>query len=171
VVPTSCYYYSQSFKESKPLHEPPYLKAMKAQYPTYDLINVKITGYDFPVLESYQRFLHRIATELGLDVSENWAHPPKKENVIRYKQNSAIPDSEYQLTTYERYIQVSDIETPIYPLFLRFIQGCLPEGVHLTVVHHTDVIESSRYVPDRDLLDLKAQLEAAGGPLATRKKY
>ena len=143
---------------------------MKPPYPTYDIINVKITGYDFPILESYQRFVHRIATALDLDVSENWAHPPKKENVIRYKPNSAVVDSEYKLTTYERYVQISDIEAPTYPLFLRFIQSGLPEGVTLSVVHHTEFIEESRYVPDKDLLDLKAQLDAAGGPLSTKKR-
>ena len=142
---------------------------MKPPFPTYDVINVKINGYDFPLLESYQRFVHRIATALDLDVSECWAHPPKKEHLIRYKPNSSIPDSEYDLTTYERYVQISDVQAPIYPLFVRFIQAGLPEGVTLSVVHHTDFLEESRYVPDKDLIDLKSQLEAAGGPITKKK--
>lgn len=148
-----------------PLHEPPYLEAMKPEYPTYDVINVQMSGYDFPILESYQRFVHRIATSLDLDVSECWAHPPKKENIARYNPNSAVVNSEYKLTTYERFVQISDIQAPTYPVFLRFIQSGLPEGVTLSVVHHTDFLEESRYVPDKDLIDLKAELEAAGGPM------
>lgn len=152
------------------LHEPPYLSAMKPPFPTYDVINVKMTGYDFPILESYQRFVHRICEALSLDVSECWAHPPKKEHILRYKPNSAAVDSEFNLMTYERFVQISDIQTPVYPVLLRFIQSGLPEGVTLAVVHHTDVIEESRYVPDKELLDLKVQLEEAGGPILARRK-
>lgn len=157
-------------KEGGRIYEPPYLDAMKPEFPTYDVINVKITGYDYPVLESYQRFVHKAAKFLELDVSECWAHPPKKEQIIRYKPNTAVVDSEYLLTTYERFVQISDIQTPVYPLFIRFIQSGLPQGVTLSVVHHTDFLEESRYVPDKDLIDLKAQLDAAGGPIIRGKK-
>lgn len=157
-------------QDGSSLYEPPYLEAYKPEFPTYDVINVKINGYDFPILESYQRFVHRIATAMNLDVSECWAHPPKKESIIKYKPNSSIVESTYDLTTYERYVQISDIQTPAYPIFLRFIQAGLPEGVTLSVVHHTDFLEESRYVPDKDLIDLKAQLEAAGGPIIKSRK-
>lgn len=65
---------------------------------------------------------------------------------------------------YERFIQISEVQAPVYPVFLRFIQTALPDGVTISVIHHTDFIEESRYVPDKELLDLKAQLEKAGGP-------
>lgn len=139
---------------------------MKPQFPTYDVINVKITGYDYPILESYQRFVHRIGEALNLDISECWAHPPKNEQIVRYKANSsAVVETEFKLMTYERYVQISDIQAPIYSLFVRFIQSGLPEGVTLSVVHHTEHLEESRYVPDKDLLELKSQLDDAGGPL------
>lgn len=160
----------QGSRRHASLYEPPYLELMKPKHPTYDVINVKITGFDYPILESYQRFVHRIAESLDFDVSECWAHPPKKTRVIRYKPNSSNIESEYNLTKYERYIQISDIQAPIYPVFLRFIQSGLPEGVTLSVVHHTDFIEESRYVPDKELLDLKAQLEAAGGPITKGRR-
>lgn len=156
-------------KEGGKIYEPPYLDAMKPAFPTYDVINVKITGYDFPILESYQRFVHRIAKALNMDVSDCWAHPPKKEQIVRYKPNSALADSEYKLTTYERYVQITDLLAPTYPLFVRFIQSGLPEGVTLSIVHHTDFVEESRYVPDKDLLDLKAELDSKGGPTKGRK--
>lgn len=153
------------------IYEPPYLNAMKPEFPTYDVINVRITGYDFPVLESYQRFVHRIATALNLDVSECWAQPPRKEQIVRYKPNSAVVDTEYKLTTYERYVQICDLQAPTYPLFVRFIQSGLPEGVTLSVVHHTDILEESRYVPDKDLIELKTQLDAAGGPIVKTRRH
>lgn len=59
------------------LYEPSYLALMKSPHPTYDMINVKISGFDFPILENYQRFIHRMAESLELDVSECWAQPPK----------------------------------------------------------------------------------------------
>jgi large subunit ribosomal protein L48 len=151
------------------LYEPPYLDLLKLPHPTYDVLNFKITGYDYPVLESYQRFVHKIAESMDLNVSECWAHPPQKTKVLRYKQNSSNVEAEYNLTTYERFIQISDIQAPIYTVFLRFIQEAIPEGVTLSVVHHTDFIEESRFVPDKELLDLKAQLDAAGGPRTTKK--
>ncbi|CRK96968.1 CLUMA_CG010298, isoform A [Clunio marinus] len=153
-----------------PLYEPPYLEAMKPPYPSYDVVNFRITGYDFPILESYQRFVHKIAEQLDLDVSDCWAHPPKKEQIVRYRPSSTVVDAQYDLTTYERYVQISDLQAPIYPIFLRFIQSGLPEGVTLSVVHQTDIIEESRYVPDKDLIELKAQLDAAGGPILSRRR-
>lgn len=170
IVIPKCNYANFNTTDGGKIYEPPYLEAIKPQLPIYDVINVKITGYDFPVLESYQRFVHRIAESLELDVSECWAHPPKKEQIVRYKPNSAVVESEYKLTTYERYVQISNIEAPTYPMFVRFIQSGLPEGVTLSVVHHTDFLEESRFVPDKDLLDLKTQLEAAGGPISVRRK-
>lgn len=150
---------------TKPLYEPPYLESLKPKYPTYDCLNFKITGYDFTVLESYQRFMHKFAEALDLDVSECWAHPPKKERIVKYKPNSSTIESEYNMTTYIRFIQISEIQAPIYTLYLRFIESAIPEGVTLSVIHNTDKVEESRYVPDKNLLDLKVQLEEAGGPL------
>ena len=66
------------------LYEPSYLALMKSPHPTYDVINVKICGFDFPILENYQRFIHRMAESLELDVSECWAHPPKVAIIIKH---------------------------------------------------------------------------------------
>lgn len=43
---------------------------MKPKYPTYDTLNIKIRGYEFPVLESYQKYLHSYAEALDLNVTE-----------------------------------------------------------------------------------------------------
>jgi large subunit ribosomal protein L48 len=142
---------------------------MNKPHPTYDVINVKMTSFDYTVLESYHRFVHRVAKSLDFEIEDSWAHPPKKTKIVRYKPNSTNLETEYNLTAYERYIQLEDVQSPIYSVFLRFIQTAIPEGVKLSVVHHTDFTEESRYVPDKELIDLKAQLEAAGGALKSRK--
>lgn len=43
---------------------------MQPKYPVYKCINLQIKGFDFAILESYQRFLHRTADSLDLDVSD-----------------------------------------------------------------------------------------------------
>lgn len=62
------------------------------------------------------------------------------------------------------------MQGPIYPIFLRFIEAGLPEGVTIKCINHTEDLEESRYVPDKDLLDLKVQLDSMGGPTAPTKK-
>lgn len=146
------------------------LQSLKPKFPQIESLNVQIKGYDFPLLESYQRFLHGVAEYLDLDVSDCYALPPQKTQVQRLRPNSTVIEAEYKLTTYERNLQLNNVDAPVFPQFLRIAQAALPEGVHLTVVEHTDDIEERRYVPDRDLLDLKAELERMGGATPTKKK-
>lgn len=129
-------------------------------------------GYDFPILESYQRYLHSVAEYLDIDVSDCYALPPQTTQVQRLRPNSAVVDAEYRLTMYERNLQINDVNAPVYPIFLRIAQAALPEGVQLSVQEHSDEFEERRYVPDRDLLDLKAELERmqTGGPGGPKKK-
>lgn len=122
-------------------------------------MNFRLTGYDFPVLESYQKFVHNTAEYMGLEVADSWAVPPKKQKVQRFKPNGTVIDSEYSLSVYERIVQIEDLDAPIYPTFLRILQAALPEGVTLEVLEHTDDQDEIRFVPDNELLELKAQLE------------
>lgn len=79
-------------------------------------------------------------------------------------------DAEYKLTEYVRVLQIEDMQAPFYPMLLRLAQAALPEGVSLEVSEHTDDDDEVRYVPDRDLLELKQQLDDLGGPIASKKK-
>lgn len=45
---------------------------MKPKYPVYESINIQIKGYEFAILESYQRFIHRIAESMDLDISDGY---------------------------------------------------------------------------------------------------
>ncbi|XP_017076007.1 39S ribosomal protein L48, mitochondrial [Drosophila eugracilis] len=152
------------------VYEPDYLDSLKPKFPQYESLNVQIKGYDYPQLESYQRFLHGVADYLDLDVSDCYALPPQQTQVQRLRPNSTVIESEYKLTTYERNLQLNNVDAPVYPQFLRLAQAALPEGVSLMVQEHTDDCEERRYVPDKELLDLKDELERMGGPLNTKKK-
>ncbi|KAH8409420.1 hypothetical protein KR222_003796, partial [Zaprionus bogoriensis] len=155
---------------SSSIYEPDYLESLKPKFPQIESLNVQIKGYDYPLLESYQRFLHSTAEYLGLDVSDCYALPPQKTQVQRLRPSSAVIEAEYKLTTYERNLQLNNVDAPIYPQFLRIAQAALPEGVELMVAEHTDDLEERRYVPDRDLLDLKAELERMGGATPAKRK-
>lgn len=58
------------------------------------------------MLESYQKYLTSVANAMNLEVSNGWAIPPQHFQVQRFKPQSAVADSEYKLTLYERMIQV-----------------------------------------------------------------
>lgn len=146
-------------------------------------------GYDYAVLETYQRYITSVANAMNLEVSNGWAVPPQHFQVQRFKPQSAVTDSQYKLTLYERTIQVitlfhtesslfsnriffqiSDIAAPNYPILLRLAQAAQPEGVSITMVEHSDEYDEHRYVPDKDLKDLKNQLDEMGGPVTKKKK-
>uniref|UniRef100_A0A4Y0BI64 Small ribosomal subunit protein uS10 domain-containing protein n=1 Tax=Anopheles funestus TaxID=62324 RepID=A0A4Y0BI64_ANOFN len=166
----SCY--GRSFSHSagwmNRIYEPDYLELLKPKYPLYETLNLTIKGYDYPLLESYQKFIHNVADSMDLEIADGYAQPPQKLNVQKFKANSSVIDSEYKLTVYERTVQVENVQAPLYPLLLRTLQAALPEGVTLKVFEHTWEQEESRYVPDRDLKELKQQLDEMGG--ATKKK-
>lgn len=107
---------------------------------------------------------------MDLDVAESWATPPQHLQVQRLKPQSNVVETEYKLTVYERNIQIADIQAPILPLFVRIIQTALPEGVTLSILEESDEENEKRYMPDKDLMDLKAQLDELGGPITSGKK-
>lgn len=100
----------------------------------------------------------------------SWAASAVHHQVQRYKPASNVIDSEYKLAKYERVVQITDVQAPVYPIFVRLLQAGLPEGVSLKIAEHSDEEEEIRYVPDKDLLDLKQQLDDLGGPTQTKKK-
>lgn len=38
--------------------------------PEFDTINIQLKGYDYVILENYQKHVHRIAKALELDVND-----------------------------------------------------------------------------------------------------
>ncbi|XP_037958126.1 39S ribosomal protein L48, mitochondrial [Teleopsis dalmanni] len=157
--PTVTNIFSTRKSSSRSVYEPDYLDSLKPKYPQFECLNVQIKGYDYPLLESYQRYLHSLTEYLDIDVSDCYALPPQHTKVHRLRPNSAVVEAEYRLTLYERNLQLNYVDSPLYPTFLRLAQAALPEGVQLQINEHTDEMEERRYVPDKDLLELKAELE------------
>lgn len=52
------------------VYEPEYLDMLKPNVPEYEKINVQMKGYDFAILESFQKFVHSIANNMDIEVSD-----------------------------------------------------------------------------------------------------
>lgn len=137
---------------------------MKPEIPVYDEVNVQIKGYDYPILESFQRYVHKLAASLEIESDESWALPAQKLEISRTEPNSSIVDTTYHLSIYERNVQVVDVPSNIMSIFIEAVQTALPEGVNLEVHVHTKEHEEARYVPDLELKELEKTLEEMGGP-------
>lgn len=89
--------------------------------------------------------------------------------IHRLKAQSTVVETEYKLTTYNRTIQLADVPVPLYAVLVRTCQAALPEGVSLRIVEHSEDHEEIRYVPDKELIELKEQLDDMGGPITKKK--
>lgn len=139
----------------------------KTKTPEYNEVNLQIRGFDFVVLERFQKMIHQLAEVLGLDVANAWAVPAQHLQVKRFREGSAVTEMEVELRKYERVVQVVDAKSYQIPLLVDAVTTACPAGVTLQVVHHTPEHEDIRYVPDLELLQLRETLAAIGGP---RKK-
>ncbi|KAJ8919318.1 hypothetical protein NQ315_003902 [Exocentrus adspersus] len=151
------------------LYEPDYLEGLKPKVPLYDTLNIHIKGYDYPVLESYQKFLHNILKNIDINVEECWALPAQVMNISTYKPRSEIVNAQYNLKLYNRFIQITDVAATQLPIVIRTIEATLPAGVSLNVRPHEEADEEIRYIPDSELNSLKQQLDDLGGPAKTKK--
>lgn len=61
---------------------------------------------------------------------------------------------------YHRNISISNLSSIKFPILLRLLESTLPEGVELKVQKWDPEIEELRYVPDKQLIDLKTELES-----------
>ncbi|XP_063538254.1 uncharacterized protein LOC134747588 [Cydia strobilella] len=152
------------------LYEPDYLISMEPDEPVYDCLNLQLKGYDFAVLEACQKQIHRYAEIMGIQVDDSWATPAQKLKVQRFKPGGTIVDTEYNLSVYERNVQVVDVPAWALGTLLRCARAALPQGCELHVHEHAVEHEEIRYVPDNQLLELKQQLEDMGGSRAEKKK-
>ena len=80
------------------------------------------------------------------------------------KENVAAVEAEYVLSMYERNSQVSNVSSLVAPIFIRLLEASLPEGVNLDISEFDPDYELKRYVPDKELLDLKSELEDMSKP-------
>jgi large subunit ribosomal protein L48 len=45
----------------------------KTKIPLYTTLNIQLKGYDFPVLENYQKLVHKIAESMDIEVEDGYA--------------------------------------------------------------------------------------------------
>jgi large subunit ribosomal protein L48 len=57
---------------STSIYDPPYLEAMKPKIPIYDTLNVQMKGYDFVLLENYQKMVYKIAKMMDINVEDGY---------------------------------------------------------------------------------------------------
>ncbi|XP_043484353.1 uncharacterized protein LOC122512528 [Leptopilina heterotoma] len=143
------------------INEPDYLKALEPKHPLYPTVNIQIKGYDFPIVEKFQKFVHKFVDKLDIDGEESWAMPPKELHIKRYKPKSNILEVEYKLNIYERNIKVSNVSSTNLPLLIRILEASAPPGVDIVVETFDPEKELKRYIPDTDLLKLKSDLAEA----------
>lgn len=86
-------------------------QSLKSKVPIYDLVNIQLKGYDYSVLESFQRSVHRIAKNMDVDVEECWATPAKDELIKVFKPRSEVVNAQYNLKTYERSVQIANVSS------------------------------------------------------------
>ncbi|CAH0560482.1 unnamed protein product [Brassicogethes aeneus] len=146
------------------LYEPDYLEGMKSKVPLYDTLNIELRGYDYPILESYQKYLNKLITNMDITVEDAWATPAQDLQLTTYKPNSELVNTQYKLRKYHRTLQITDISSLQLPMLLRVLESSTPPGVTIKVLPHEDDHEEVRYVPDSELLQLKHELDELGGP-------
>lgn len=84
---------------------------MKPKYPLYDTLNIQIRGYDFPIVENYQKFVHNLLQNMDINVEDSWAVPAQDLKLTTFKPNSEIASSQFNLKLYERTVQITDVSS------------------------------------------------------------
>lgn len=133
--------------------------------------NRKLVFYKFNISIIFSRDIEKYTINVACDetrnlliwkiVSLSWAFPPKCYKIQRFKPNSTTLMTEYALNEYQRNIQIEMTATQ-YPILLRAMEASLPEGVTVTIDYYDPELNTKRYVPDTDLLNLKSELETMG---------
>lgn len=152
--------------------EPPYLHDKTPKADTYPLINIQMKGYDFPVLQGYQSWVHKALENMGINVSDSWATPCQTMSITRMQKEKkdAVEDT-IQLKTYERTVQVSELPCTAVPVMLEALQAALPQGVDLYIDHHSKEVEDIRYVPNRELKELRQQIYDIQYPTTKKQQW
>merc|ERR1719510_1307247 len=143
---------------SHKIFEPDYLDAAGLVPPTYPAINIQMKGYDFDILESFQSYIHNVAENIGIDVSEAWATPASSYNVFTYADESTAVKDTYTLHLYERNIQIVNVQTTELPVLIDIVRKTLPEGVRLSVHEHKAQHKEARFIPDPFIEEIREEL-------------
>jgi len=144
---------------SRGTFEPDYLDSSGPVIPTYPPINIQIKGYDFDILESTQSYIHNLAENMGVNVCEAWATPARTYQVSTFKEGGVIVKDTYNVSLYERNVQVEGLRSIDAPILIDTIRTALPEGVTLSVHEHTRDMEEDRWISDPFIDKIRSELE------------
>jgi len=151
--------------------EPDYLDTEGSTIPTYPPLNIQLKGYNFDVLEEYQSWVHRMAENMGIDVSLAWATPAQSLDLTTYHVGGIRPKDTFNVQLYERNVQVANLRSIDAPVLLDVIQKALPEGVTLRIAEHTVEAAEARWIADPFIDQLRSELaEKAEGKEAEAEK-
>jgi len=138
--------------------EPDYLDTEGNTIPTYPPLNIQIKGYNFDLLEEYQSWVHRMAENMGVDVSLAWATPAQSLDLTSYHEGGIRPKDTFNVQLYERNVQVANLRSIDAPVLLDIIQRALPEGVTLRIMEHTVEASEARWIADPFIDQLRSEL-------------
>lgn len=54
---------------------------------------------------------------------------------------------------------MSEVSSVKYSVLIRALEAALPQGVTLNVDIYDPALEGKRYIPDKELIDLKSELD------------
>ncbi|XP_037072620.1 uncharacterized protein LOC119093720 isoform X2 [Pollicipes pollicipes] len=114
--------------------------------------------------------VHHMLCALDVDVNDCWASPHSSCRVTRFKLDSAIVETSYEMKTYERNVQLSELPATVAPLVAELLQRSTPPGVWVRLHPHESQHDDLRYVPDLQLKELKQQLSEVGQDPDKRKR-
>ncbi|VDD94604.1 unnamed protein product [Enterobius vermicularis] len=143
----------------------------KREFPEYELLNVRLQGYDYVPLEKYQSFVHKIAKRFHFTVAESVAVSARNERAVLYNRNSKTVKSENNLSIYDRQFKIAAVAAVRLPLFMKLLQvsgAHLPCGVKLTIKKHEKADEEYRYIPDLLLKQKQDELRSLDDPLVRK---
>ncbi|KAL3874610.1 hypothetical protein ACJMK2_037598 [Sinanodonta woodiana] len=160
-----------SFSESRQLYgvyEPDDLSS-GAEIPEYDSVHIRMKGYDFVVLETFAKYVHKMGKAMEFE-TDSFAVPFTSCNVNTYKPNTSSVQNTFSLKLYERVVELQDVPSTKLPAFIELLRMHTPEGIQVTVREPREEDEEYRYIPDKEKETLEAQLEELGGSRKLKKK-
>ncbi|KAG7204559.1 hypothetical protein KM043_004983 [Ampulex compressa] len=69
------------------IYEPDYLETGKSKIPVHPYLDLEITGYSYPTLETFQSYVYKLSRFLNFDIIDSYAFP-NKELKQTYRQHS-----------------------------------------------------------------------------------
>ena len=90
--------------------------------------------------------------------SLSWATPCRELEVKTYKVGGTNVRDIYEVSLYERNVQVENLSSLDAPLLIDLLRRTLPQGILLSVHPHLEEHFEARVIPDPLMQDLKKEL-------------